>query len=77
MITMIIFDVLIFLIGFIGGYLYKTVFFRPKTKPMPYTPTGLPPYIPAPYAIPTIDDLEFELKQIRTMLSFNFKYSSR
>ena len=75
MITVIIFDVLIFLIGFIGGYLYKTVFFRPKLETPIYQPYYNAPeqlYMPdSPCKTHTTDDLEFELKQVRTLLSAN------
>ena len=72
MITVLIFDTLIFLIGFIVGYLYKTVFFRPKLETPIYQPHYNAPeqiYIPNPSY--STDDLEFELKQVRILLSAN------
>ena len=71
---MIIILIIGFSIGFILGYLFKILYFKLKFKLPIYEPYYEAPkqiYIPAPYRNTTIDDLEFELKQVRILLSTN------
>lgn len=63
----------VFIIGFILGYLFKKLYFKLKFKLPIYEPYYEAPkqiYIPVPYRN-TTDDLEFELKQVRILLSTN------
>jgi hypothetical protein len=70
---MIIILIIGFSIGFILGYLFKILYFKLKFKLPIYEPYYEAPkqiYIPVPYRN-TTDDLEFELKQVKTLLSTN------
>ena len=73
MITVLIFDVLIFLIGFIGGYLYKTVLEQRQKPVMPYAPIyQQPPYIPfdMPYQ-ESIEKLSKDLRKVQLEISIH------
>ena len=77
MLTTIIINVLLFIVGFVIGFLYKTV----RTEAKSVMPPCPPPlfqshynalkqiYVPNPSY--STDDLEFELKQVRILLSAN------
>ena len=81
MITVIIFDVLIFLIGFIGGYLYKTVLEQRQKPIMPYAPIyQQPPYIPFDMSCQeSIKNLSEDLRKVQLEISIhplaNLKYA--
>ena len=82
MITVIIFDVLIFLIGFIGGCLYKMVLEQRQKPIMPYAPIyqQQPPYIPfdTPYQ-ESVEQLKEDLRKVQLEISIhplaNLKYA--
>ena len=73
MITVLIFDVLIFLIGFIGGYLYKTVLEQRQKPIMPYAPIyQQPPYIPFDMSCPeSIEQLSKDLRKVQLEISIH------
>jgi len=81
MITVIIFDVLIFLIGFIGGYLYKMVLEQRQKPIMLYSPIyQQPPYIPFDMSCPeSIEQLSEDLRKVQLEISIhplaNLKYA--
>lgn len=75
MITVIIFDVLIFLIGFIGGCLYKMVLEQRQKPAMPYVPIyqQQPPYIPfdMPYQESYVEQLRADLRKVQLEISIH------
>ena len=72
MITIIIVSVLLFISGFVMGFLYKIIFFRPKAEPMPYLPICQPPYIPfdMPYQ-ESIEQLREDLRCVQLEISIH------
>ena len=68
MITIIIISVSLFIVGFVTGFLYKTVFFRQKLEP----PIYQPPYIPfdMPYQ-ENIEQLKEDLRCVQLEISIH------
>ena len=73
MITVLIFDVLIFLIGFIGGYLYKMVLEQRQKPIMSFAPIyQQPPYIPFDMSCPeSIEQLSEDLRKVQLEISIH------
>jgi hypothetical protein len=73
MITTIIISALVFLIGFIGGYLYKMVLEQRQKPIMPYSPIyQQPPYIP--FDMPcqeSIEKLSKDLRKVQLEISIH------
>ena len=81
MITTIIISALVFLIGFIGGYLYKMVLEQRQKPIMLYSPIyQQPPYIPFDMSCPeSIEQLSEDLRKVQLEISIhplaNLKYA--
>ncbi len=73
MITVLIFDTLIFLIGFIVGFLYKIVLEQRQKPIMPYTPIyQQPSYIPFDMSCPeSIEQLSEDLRKVQLEISIH------
>ena len=81
MITIIIISVSLFIVGFVIGYLYKTVLEQRQKPIMPYSPIyQQPPYIPFDMSCPeSIEQLSEDLKKVQLEISIhplaNLKYA--
>ena len=74
MITTIIISALVFLIGFIGGYLYKMVLEQRQKPIMPYSPIyQQPSYIPfdMPYQESYVEQLRADLRKVQLEISIH------
>ncbi len=73
MITTIIISALVFLIGFIGGYLYKMVLEQRQKPIMPYSPIyQQPPYIPFDMSCQeSVEKLSEDLRKVRLEIAIH------